>query len=119
MRGIMDHILVIDNKYDICNFLHEALGPVGYEVKGAHDSEEGIELFNNGYNFNLVITDINMPRINANAVAKHIKSSDKANIPIVAIIDSGNDGINRELFNFVLVKPFRLKTLIKVIKLFT
>jgi CheY-like chemotaxis protein len=55
---------------------------------------------------NLVIADINMPRINANAVAKHIKSSNKKNIPIVAIIDSGNDSINRELFNFVLLKPF-------------
>jgi CheY-like chemotaxis protein len=31
----MDHILVIDNKYDIRNFLHEALSPIGYEVKGA------------------------------------------------------------------------------------
>jgi two-component system cell cycle sensor histidine kinase/response regulator CckA len=115
----MDHILVIDNRYDIRNFLHEALAPIGYEVKGAHDSEEGIELLNNGYNFNLVITDINMPRINANAVAKHIKSSNKADIPIVAIIDAGNDSINRELFNFVLVKPFKLKTLVKVIRLFT
>jgi len=114
----MDHILVIDNKYDIRNFLHKALTPIGCEVKGAHDSEEGIELLNNGYNFNLVITDINMPRINANAVAKHIKRSNKANIPIVAIIDSGNDSINRELFNFVLVKPFKLKTLVKVIRLF-
>ena len=113
----MNHILVIDNRYDIRNFLHESLAPIGYEVKGAHDSKEGIELLNNGYDFNLVITDINMPRINANAVAKHIKSSNKATIPIVAIIDSGNDSINRELFNFVLLKPFKLKTLVKVIRL--
>jgi len=114
----MDHILVIDNKYDIRKFLHEALAPIGYEVKGANNSEEGIEMLNNGYNFHLVITDINMPKINANAVAKNIKNSNKANIPIVAIIDSGNDSINRELFNFVLVKPFQLKTLVKVVKLF-
>jgi len=114
----MDHILVIDNRYDIRNSLHESLAPFGYKVKGAHDSKEGIELLNNGYSFNLVITDINMPRINANAVAKHIKSLNKADIPIVAIIDSGNDNINRELFDFVLVKPFKLKTLVKVIRLF-
>jgi len=115
----MGPILVIDNRYDIRNFLHKALSPMGYEVKGAHDAAEGIELFNNGCNFNLVITDINMPMINANAVAKHIKSSDKADTPIVAIIGSGDDDINRELFNFVLMKPFKLKTLIKVIRFFT
>jgi len=115
----MDHILIIDGRYDICNLLHKCLTPLGYEVKGAHNGEEAIELFNNGYNFTLVITDTNMPKISANAVAKHIRGSDKSDTPIVAIIGPGDDEIDHELFNFILMKPFMLKTLLKVIRLVT
>ena len=115
----MDHILIIDGRYDICDLLQKCLAPLGYEVKGAHDGEEAIELFNNGYNFTLVITDTKMPKISANAVAKHIRGSDNSGTPIVAITGPGDDEIDHELFNFILMKPFMLKTLLKVIRLVT
>lgn len=111
--------MIIDDRYGIPSFLHQTLAPFGYEVKGAHDAEEGIEFFNNGYHFALVITDTHMPQIDANAVAKHIRSSDKPHTPIVAIIGPGDSNIDSGLFNFLLMKPFRLKTLLKVIRLVT
>jgi DNA-binding NtrC family response regulator len=114
---IMDHILIVDGRYNIRNLLHKSLAPLGYEVKGAHDGEEAIELLNNGYKFTMVITDNNMPKMSANAVAKHIRGSDKSGTPIVAIIGPGDDEIDHELFNFILMKPFKLKTLLKVIRL--
>ena len=109
----MSRIMVIDDQDGILSFLPE----LGYEVKDAQDGEEGIELFNNGYNFDLVITEVSMPGMNGNAVAKYIRSSDKPGTPIVAITRSGDD-INKQLFDFVLMKPFPLKTLVKVIRLF-
>ena len=114
----MDHILLIDDQDAILIFLRKILTDLGYEVKVAHDGEEGIELVDSGYNFNLVITDINMPRMNGNAVAKHIRSSDKSETPIVAITGYGDD-IDRELFNFVLLKPFNLEALADVVRSFT
>jgi two-component system cell cycle sensor histidine kinase/response regulator CckA len=116
--GIMDHILVIDDEDMVLNFLRSALAYFGYSVTVAHDGEEAIELINNGYNFDLVITDIMMPRMNGNAVAKHIRSSDKSETPIVAITGYGDD-IDRELFNFVLLKPFDLEALADVVRSFT
>ncbi len=114
----MGHILVIDDEDMILYFLGNALSYLGYSVTVAHDGEEGIDLFNSGYNFDLVITDIMMPRMNGNAVAKHIRSSDKSETPIVAITGYGDD-IDRELFNFVLLKPFDLEALADVVRSFT
>jgi CheY-like chemotaxis protein len=111
----MARILVIDDEYQTLNSLGQALTHFGYEVEVAHDGDEGIEVINNGYNCDLVITDINMPRMNGNAVAKHIRSSDKPDTPIVAISGLCDD-INGELFNFVLMKPFKLEALIQVIR---
>jgi len=115
----MDHILVIDDEDMVLNFLRSALAYLGHSVTVAHDGKEGIEFFKNGYNFGLVITDIMMPRMNGNAVAKHIRSSDKADTPIVAITGSGEDDIDRELFNYVLLKPFNLEALADVVRSFT
>ena len=115
----MDHILLIDDQDAILIFLRKVLTDLGYEVKVAHDGEEGIELVNSGYDFNLVITDINMPRMDGNAVAEYIRRSEKPDTPIVALTASSHDDINRELFNFVVMKPFDLEVLITAIKSFT
>ena len=115
----MDHILLIDDQDAILIFLRKVLTDLGYEVKVAHDGEEGIELVNSGYDFNLVITDINMPRMDGNAVAEYIRSSEKPDTPIVALTASSHDDINRDLFDFVVMKPFDLKALITAIKSFT
>ena len=114
----MDQILVIDDEDMVVDFLRSTLAYLGHSVTVAHDGKEGIEFFKNGYNFDLVITDIMMPRMNGNAVAKHIRSSDKADTPIVAITGYGDD-IDRELFNFVLLKPFGLEALLDVVRSFT
>ena len=58
---------------------------LGHEVEMACDGDEGIELIESGYKCDLVITDITMPRLNGNAVARHIRSSDRQDTPIVAI----------------------------------
>ena len=114
----MGHILVIDDEEMVLDFLGNALTYLGYLVTVAHDGEGDWTLYN-GYNFDLVITDIMMPRMNGNAVAKHIRSSDKPDTPIVAITGSSDDDIDRELFNFLLLKPFGLEALIDVVRSFT
>jgi CheY-like chemotaxis protein len=114
MAGVMAHLLVIDDKDGVLSCLSE----LGYKVKEAQDGREGVELFYNGYNFDLVVTEIDMPRMHGNTVAKYIRRSTKPKTPIVAIAGPG-DNTNKELFDFVLMRPFPLKTLHKVIKLLT
>jgi len=113
------HILVIDDQDAVLKLVRKVLTGLGYEVKVAHDGEEGIKLVNEGYTFNLVITDINMPRMGGNAVAEYIRSSENPDTPIVALTGSSHDDIKNDLFNFVLTKPFDLKALITAVESFT
>jgi CheY-like chemotaxis protein len=110
-------ILLIDDDSQILTSLREALTHVGYEVEVACDGDEGIELIDSGHNCDLVITDITMPRVSGNAVARHIRSSDRRDTPIVAITGFGEDAIERELFNSVLEKPFKLDVLFGTVRL--
>ena len=111
----MAQSLVIDDEKDILNILRTLLVKLDFEVKVAHDGREGIELFEDGHDFDLVITDIRMPRADGNQVAKHIRGSGKPDTPIVAM--SGyNDKADGELFDFTLEKPFNLKELMTVVK---
>lgn len=111
----MARALIIDDEKNILNILRTLLVKLDFEVKMAHDGREGIELFEDGHDFDLVITDIRMPRADGNQVAKHIRGSDKPDTPIVAM--SGyNDKADGELFDFTLEKPFNLKELMTVVK---
>jgi DNA-binding response OmpR family regulator len=112
----MGHILLIDDDCQILTSLSQALKHVGHEVEVACDGDEGIELIDSGYNCDLVITDITMPRVNGNAVARHIRSSDRQDTPIIAITGFGEDAIERELFNSVIVKPFKLDVLFGAVR---
>ena len=71
----MHNLLIIDDEEIIINLLHDYFSQLGYSVVTAKDGNEGIDLFNASPNFDLVITDINMPGIDGNAVAKGAKGA--------------------------------------------
>ena len=111
----MHNLLIIDDEDNIIGLLQEYFSQLGYRVMSAKDGKEGIELFNSDANFDLVITDITLPGIDGNAVAKCIRNSQRPEVPIVAM--SGyNDMADGDLFDFTLAKPFNLKELMTVVK---
>jgi CheY-like chemotaxis protein len=114
----MSRILVIDDEDHVLFTLEEILTGSGHIVKIARNGEEGIQLFEGDDPFDLVITDINMPLKNGNDVARHIRNSKNADTPIVAITGY-TEMIQRDSFNYVLKKPFRLENLVDVVKSFT
>ena len=106
----MARVLVIDDNEAVLDVVHKFLTHHGYLVEIAHNGKEGIKLFDKGYNFDLVITDICMSGIDGNAVAKYIRHSERADTPIIAITGFA-DNINKDLFNILIQKPFSLKAL--------
>ena len=114
----MGNILVIDDEDGILNSLCKALTHLGYDMKTARDGEEGIRLFENDSGVDLVITGICMPRMDGNAVAEYIRSSDRSSTPMVAMTGSVEHPVSRDLFNFSLIKPFKLKSLLNAISAF-
>ena len=106
----MYHILVIDDEKAVLNVVREALSRAGFEVEVALDGHKGIQKFDTG-RFDLVITDILMPKIDGRDVVKHIRNSDRPFTPIIGF--SGTpwlfEGID---FDTVFIKPFPLKDLV-------
>ena len=61
--------------------------------------------------------DLSPIRLNhySNAVARHIRNSDRRDMPIIAISGFA-DEIESKLFNFLITKPFENQTLADVIE---
>ena len=112
----MENILVIDDDCCVLDSVRDFLQHVGYEVTTASSGQEGISLIDSGYEYDLVITDIRMPGMSGNELAKHIKNSDWSHVPIIAITGY-HDDVDQELFDSILQKPFELKILVKTTKM--
>ena len=66
----MNQILVIDDDATVLDPICKILEEVGYGVRVAQNGEEGIEVLNRGYSFDLVITDSTMPGMDGIGTAK-------------------------------------------------
>ena len=110
----MCKILVIDDEKVIINMIQQLLEMHGHDVDTAYDGGEGIQKFDNDC-FDLVITDICMPGVDGNSVAKHIRNSDKKYVPVIGM--SGTPWTFEDnSFDTIFEKPFQLKALINTVK---
>lgn len=107
----MKKILVIDDEQMIVNVISDILTNAGYDVVTANDGEEGLKRFEES-DFDLVITDFNMPIYDGNETAKRIR--DKKKIPIVGITSTPADFDHRNL-DIILEKPFSIEELTKCV----
>ena len=111
----MHQILVIDDQEYILDTVREALTMNGYEVEVAADGQEGIQKFDDG-NFDLVITDMQMPGLDGNNVVEHIRNADRQFTPVIGF--SGTPWLLKKSdFDIVFVKPFPLTALVNAIQL--
>jgi CheY-like chemotaxis protein len=105
------HILIVeDNKINqmlVANMLRKR----GAQITTANDGLDGIEAINNG-EFNLVLMDIQMPRMDGYRAVAEIRrmKSEKANLPIIALTASTfiNEKEKAQLFGMTdhIGKPF-------------
>ncbi len=110
----MCKILVIDDEKVIINMIQRLLEMHGHDVDTADDGGEGIQKFDNDC-FDMVITDICMPGVDGNSVAKHIRNSDKKYVPVIGM--SGTPwAFKVNSFDTIFEKPFQLKALINTVK---
>jgi DNA-binding response OmpR family regulator len=110
-------ILVIDDEKCILGVIQEALTRFGHNVEIAFDGVEGIKKFDDG-SYDIVITDMCMPRLDGKGVVQHIRKSRRNFIPVLGIsgtpwqaLDSG--------FDAVLSKPFPLQDLVESVNKLT
>jgi DNA-binding response OmpR family regulator len=110
----MYHILVIDDEKEILDIIKIILSKAGYKVETALDGQKGIKKLDNSQ-FDLVITDINMPGLDGRKVVEYIRNSDRPFTPIIGV--SGTPWLLENIpFDAVFTKPFPLKDLVNSIR---
>ena len=110
-------ILVIDDEKGILRLIQQALTKFGHNVEIALDGIEGIQKFDDG-SYDMVITDLRMPRLDGKGVVQHIRNSRKNSVPIIGI--SGTPWQTQDSgFDAVLSKPFPLQDLVESVKKLT
>jgi len=116
----MDHIkkiLVVDDEIGIRCLISELLENQGFEVKAAKDGRESLDEMERE-DFDLVITDIQMPRLDGLAMLKEMKRAGrKEKIIIMTGSALAMDLPGEEMPMVVsrLQKPFRMSNLLDVV----
>jgi|WetSurSiteA1Bulk_404760.scaffolds.fasta_scaffold59746_1 CheY-like chemotaxis protein len=109
----MSKILVIDDGESIRDLISGLLTNAGHDVVTAKDGEEGLKRFNESY-FDLVITDLVMPKCNGDEVARHVHNAGRK-IPVVGITATPWE-VDQNYFDVVIEKPFTLEEFTECIK---
>ena len=78
-----ERILFVDDEEPIVEMAHEMLERLGYDVISVQNSEEALALFRRQHNqFNLVVTDLTMPNMTGEELAKEMLRI-RSDIPII------------------------------------
>lgn len=109
----MEKILIVDDEPLIRYFLRDALQKKNYETYLAEDGEEAIQLLHKE-TFDLIFTDVKMPRKDGIEVLKAAKK-EQPSAPVIVMtaygsIENAVDAIKKGAFHY-LIKPFSLETL--------
>jgi signal transduction histidine kinase/CheY-like chemotaxis protein len=110
-------ILVIDDEESVRKILSQMLKAKGYEVVVASDGEEGIEKFKKE-KFDLVFTDLGMPRISGWEVGKTLKGIEPR-IPVAMItgwgVELNKEKMNESGIDLIVPKPFNFDQVIQLV----
>lgn len=107
-------ILVVEDNLDIQELIKEFLSTEDYKVDTADDGLEGIEKFNKG-EYDLIILDIMLPRLDGYGVCKMIRSKSKVPIIMLTALNEESDEIKGFELNIddYITKPFSFNILVK------
>ena len=105
-------IVIVDDSPTVRLSLKKCIEPLGHEVIMAEDGLDGVEKVKGHLPVDLVITDINMPRMDGLALSRELKNSPETrHIPILVITTEGSGKMKDEAKEIGvsgwIVKPFQ------------
>ena len=117
------HILIVDDSKTIRNLVAFILKNEGYKITAAEDGLDGLEkLYAASGEVDLIISDINMPRMDGFTFIKTVREQDiYRDLPIVVLSTEGQEkdiktGISLGA-NLYMVKPAQPQQMVKNIKM--
>lgn len=114
--GAGETILVVDDDPGVLKLMRSMLKSLKYEVVTCGDPEEALHIFaEKAEELDLVITDLTMPGMTGNDVARAIKRMDPETT-VVACSGYSRSGIDTEVIDGFIAKPFQRAQLSEVIR---
>jgi DNA-binding response OmpR family regulator len=109
-------ILVVDDEADIRQSVGRILRNKGFEVWLAEDGEQALNVLRSWEDFDLVILDVMMPKLDGFEVLKNLRKNLRSNIPVIMLTARSTemdvaDGYVKGA-DFYLTKPFDLQLLL-------
>lgn len=83
-------VLVVDDSMTMRTLLRNILRAEGYEVAVAHDGKAALDMLGGMSRCDLVVTDLEMPRLDGVALCKAIRRSARAQVPILVVTSVGD-----------------------------
>ncbi|UCF63389.1 MAG: response regulator [bacterium] len=119
MKKSVEKILVVDDEELIIQLLSDYLSDLGYQVETAYSSEEVLDKLNDGFDFDLVLSDINLPGKSGIELLRIIKEL-KTDIPVVLLtglktLDNAISAVKNGAADYI-TKPFELKSVRQVVE---
>ena len=118
-------VLIVEDNDINMEITKELLTTVGFEVEEATDGDKAVEMFKNSMDghYDLILMDIQMPVMNGNVAAQHIRKSGKADSGSVKIVAMTANALDEDIslymncgMNAHLKKPIIPKTMFAGIK---
>ncbi|MFB0562683.1 MAG: HD domain-containing phosphohydrolase [Candidatus Lokiarchaeia archaeon] len=112
------NILVIDDEKTMCNLLKDSLSEQGYNVTTTQKARNGLQHARNNL-FDLIITDLKMPKINGIEIMRRIKEFDPDNMVIVITgypsFETVQEALRLGAYDYI-TKPFNLEEISFIVK---
>lgn len=111
-------LLLVEDEENVASFIKKGLKNEGFEIDIAYDGMMGWRLYDNK-KYDVVILDINLPKINGFDLCREIKNSEKSQpVLLLSALDSITDkesGFGAGADDY-LVKPFEFRELVLRLK---
>jgi CheY-like chemotaxis protein len=111
-------ILVIEDDSDIRNMFMLLLESMGYDVVGATNGKEGLEILAGIPGPCLILLDLMMPVMNGWEFLQAIRKDDVLAVNPVVILSAFSDQVKGEKVEAILKKPVDADALMKLVKKF-
>lgn len=116
------HILIVDDSKTVRNLVAFIMKKEGFKVTAAEDGLDGLEKLYSEPKIDLIVSDINMPRMDGITFIKTVREQEAyRDIPIVVLSTEGEEkdiqvGLSIGA-NLYMVKPAQPETMVKNIKM--
>ncbi len=113
-------VLTVDDSRTILAMLHHTLSNAGFEVLQAEDGKQGLDVLKTE-TVDVVITDINMPRLDGFGVIEGVRADPNHRATPVLVLTTESDAVKKQRARDAgatgwIVKPFDPAKLIEAVR---